>query len=153
MAKRVQLKTNGGNESSNGGSRPRNSPKKPTYSLADGILAAADKVGNPDRQGRGGRVGYLEWLAVRDPRTFGMLLATHLRQNLDSHVQKPRFQTPGLNDGITPENAGEALMAKISAVGKRLKEERRAQCAEFVVRSGDFTQKRFRNCQGPSPAW
>jgi len=122
MPKRGQSKrfSNGESTSSDSESSPKNSPKRPTYSLQDAILIATEQVGDPDRSGRGGLIGYLKYLAVKDPRTFGMLLATHLRQSQASYGQKSRIQTPGLNDRITLETAGEELLRRIFALKKNL---------------------------------
>jgi hypothetical protein len=116
MTERVHRKSpsNGGNGSWNGGSNPRNSPKKPTHSLGDALLVAAEAVGDPDRQCRGGLVGYLKYLAVNDLRTFGMLLATHLRQSADSHAGESSAKDCAKK--LTP-SLGDALLIAAEAVG------------------------------------
>jgi hypothetical protein len=153
MPKCVQLKSfsNGERASSNDGSRPKAWPQKPDYSLQDSIFMAAEAVGDPDRYGRGGLVGYLKYLAVKHPRTFGMLLAAQMRQSKDSNGPKSRVQTPGLNNEITLETAGEVFAKKLRGMADRMREWRRLKRAKLVVRSRDFTNKRFRNCPASSP--
>jgi hypothetical protein len=56
-------------------------------SLVKAILMAADAVGDPSRHGKGGRVGYLQWVAINYPHTFVMLLAKAIPlQQAEEHV-------------------------------------------------------------------
>lgn len=56
-----------------GPGRPKGSPNRTTAALKDALMIAAEETGR-DGKGKHGLVGYLKWLAVEEPKTFGMLL-------------------------------------------------------------------------------
>jgi hypothetical protein len=43
---------------------------KPLQSLMRAILKAPHSVGNPNKRGKGGSAGYMEWLAAKHPRIY-----------------------------------------------------------------------------------
>jgi hypothetical protein len=59
-----------------------------TRELKDAIIAAAEAVGS-DGKGKGGLQGYCEFLARKDPKTYGMLLRAVMPLQLNATVRQP----------------------------------------------------------------
>jgi hypothetical protein len=108
MPERVRLKNHSWN-----GSRPRNARKCADVGLIEAITLAAEAVGNPGKRGRDGVIGYLIWLATKEPRTFGTLLGRVL----------PLQETVAPEIAAEKSNAVEMLMARLTALGDRLPED------------------------------
>lgn len=81
--------------------------------LIEAIMQAAEEVGNPDNQGRDGTIGFLKWMATKEPRTFGTLLARALP------LQKTA--DPQVEAGTA--KAEETFMTKLIGMTDRLPED------------------------------
>lgn len=70
------------------GGRKKGTPNKTTKSLKEAILAAAEAVGQ-DGNGKGGTQGYLEQLAVTEPKAFAGLLGKVLPMVVAGDADSP----------------------------------------------------------------
>lgn len=74
------------------GGRPKGSKNKATRILKELIIIAADVTGR-DGKGKEGAIGYLSWLARKEPAVFGMLLGKVLP--LQVQMSQPDEATQG----------------------------------------------------------
>jgi hypothetical protein len=93
---------------------PRNSKKCTDLAPLDAIMRAAEAVGNPSKQGEGGFVGYLSWLAIEYPPAFASLLGRALAAQ--------KMVGPGVGSEITVANARETFMERVNSYARRLSE-------------------------------
>ena len=89
-----------GHEKRGGGERGTPNFCSPDYRKA--VCEAAYRVGH-DGNGKNGLIGYLEWVALRDPRSFGLLLVNVLQLELaesNATPEEPRQTIEEINQCI-----------------------------------------------------
>ncbi|MFG1340382.1 hypothetical protein [Xanthobacter autotrophicus] len=69
----MKKQTSGNPNLKAGPGRPKGKPNRTTTMLKDAILQAAENVGQ-DGAGKGGTTGYLQRLALEEPKAFATLL-------------------------------------------------------------------------------
>lgn len=74
------------------GGRKPGSTNKTTGLLKDAIILAAENVGDPRKGGEGKLVGYLEWLAKVEPKSFAALLGRVLPYHIVGKVEHEHRQ-------------------------------------------------------------
>jgi hypothetical protein len=93
---------------------PRNPKKCTDLAPIDAIMRAAEVAGNPSKRGKGGVIGYLSWLAIKEPRAFASLFGRALPP------QKTVGPGTGTGAEITLANAREKFADRINSIAQRL---------------------------------
>jgi hypothetical protein len=95
---------------------PQNFKKCTDLAPIDAIMQSADAVGNPSKQGKGGVVGYLSWLATKEPRAFASLLGRALPSQ--------KTVDPGVRvEEVNLDNVKELFAEKLTRVAQRMRED------------------------------
>ena len=76
-------------------------------------MRAAEAVGNPSKQGKGGLIGYLSWLASKHPGAYASLFGQALS------LQKTVGPGVGAEE-ITLHNAREKFIERINRIAQRM---------------------------------
>ena len=96
------------------GGRRKGTPNKSTVLLKDAIARAAEAVGE-DGCGKNGLIGYLKWLAVREPQVFASLLAKLLPLQVAASASLAVEEVPRIHSGMSIAEATEAYARTLAA--------------------------------------